>query len=189
MAFALQQYIKPAFSCLPQLTVLAVRNATKKKRQHYKRELDPILESSASIPKGGPIPPTHKTVAYVPVPLHLEADVWQRRNVDHKGIWLWHENWEMQKDNRKRALNKLHGPLRTRLNCIRHNSILPEELRQLADQETCWLLKQSHPFAMRNRCMVTGRQRSVKKKWRVSRIVFRKYADHGEMSGIMRGKW
>ena len=189
MAFALKQYIKPTFTCLPQLTVLAIRNATKKKRQHFKPVIDPLLESSASIPKGGPIPPTHKTVAYIPVPYHLQPDVWQRRNTKGKTIWLWHENWQMQKDARKRALATVHGPLRTRLDCIRHNTILPEELRQLADQETCWLPKQSHRYGVRNRCIMTGRQRSIKSQWRVSRIVFRKYADHGEMSGVMRGKW
>ena len=167
-----------------QLTVQSVRYGPRRKK--IKRK---VMKTSATIPSGGPVPPEYETVAYIPVPDHLQPDVWGRRGLDRKAPMLWHENWQMQKDARKRALSVVHGPLRTRLNCLQYNGFLPLELKQLADQEICWLPKQSCRDGVTNRCMLTSRPRGNKHRWRLSRIVFRRFADHGQMSGIMRAKW
>ena len=168
---------------LHQTKLFAVRGSKRNRPKKFE------LKSSASIPKGGPVPPDHQTVAYIPVPPHLEPDAWGRRGLDRKAPILWHENWQMQKDARKRALCVVHGPLRTRLNCLRHNGFLPLELKQLADQEICWLPKQSNRNGIKNRCILTSRARSNKFRWRISRFMFRHFADHGKMSGVMRAKW
>ena len=184
MAQPLKQLSALLLQQFKQTTLLFVRGA-KKRRGKSKY----VLKSSASIPKGGPVPPDYKTVAYIPIPPHLEVDAWQKRGLDRKSPVLWHENWQMQKDARKRALCVLHGPLRTRLNCLRYNGFLPLELKQLADQEICWLPKQSNRDGIKNRCIYTSRARSNKLRWRMSRFMFRGIADHGKLSGVMRAKW
>ena len=168
---------------LHHVTTLSVRGGKK-----YRKKV--ALKSSASIPKGGPVPPDHETVAYVPIPWHLTPEGWSTRGSKAtKSPKLWHEDWRMQRDARKRALCVLHGPLRARLNCLRHNGFLPLEMKQLADQEISCLPKQSDYASCNNRCILTGRPRGNKKRWRISRMMFRNFADHGLMSGIMRGKW
>lgn len=62
-------------------------------------------------------------------------------------------------------------------------------LQELADKEIAALPRDSCPVRIRNRCVMTSRPRGVKRRWRLSRIVFRHLADHNQMSGIIRARW
>lgn len=62
-------------------------------------------------------------------------------------------------------------------------------LQEIADKEIAALPRDSCPVRIRNRCVLTSRPRGVKKRWRLSRIVFRHLADHNQMSGILRARW
>lgn len=62
-------------------------------------------------------------------------------------------------------------------------------LQEVADKEIAALPRDSCPVRIRNRCVMTSRPRGVKKRWRLSRIVFRHLADHNQMSGILRARW
>ena len=47
----------------------------------------------------------------------------------------------------------------------------------------------SHLSRVRNRCIITGRSRSILRKYKISRIIFRDFALKGFLSGIRRSVW
>ena len=169
-----------------QITVLpcAFKSSKWIRKRRYKQK------TSAVIPKGGPVAPDFQTVSYKPLPEHLDPEHWGKRgDLSRKSPTLWHVNWQMQKDARKRATATYYGPLRTRMDCLRFNGFLPLELKELADYEICTLPKDSNRIRTVNRCVMTSRPRGKKRRWRLSRMTLRHIMDHGMMSGIMRGKW
>ncbi|CAH2311249.1 28S ribosomal S14, mitochondrial [Pelobates cultripes] len=95
----------------------------------------------------------------------------------------------MFRDVKRRKMAYEYADDRLRINALRKNIILPKELREVADKEIAALPRDSCPVRIRNRCVLTSRPRGVKKRWRLSRIVFRHLADHNQMSGIQRGMW
>ncbi|XP_051867100.1 28S ribosomal protein S14, mitochondrial [Pristis pectinata] len=101
----------------------------------------------------------------------------------------YYVDWRMLRDVKRRKLAFEYADERRRLNAIRKNTILPKELQEVADQEIAALPRDSCPVRIRNRCVLTSRPRGVKRKWRLSRIVFRHLADHNQMSGIQRAMW
>eukprot|EP00075_Anas_platyrhynchos_P030014 XP_027319267.1 28S ribosomal protein S14, mitochondrial [Anas platyrhynchos] len=98
-------------------------------------------------------------------------------------------DWRMLRDVKRRKLAYEYADERLRINAIRKNTILPKELQEVADKEIAALPRDSCPVRIRNRCVLTSRPRGVKRRWRLSRIVFRHFADHAQMSGIQRAMW
>ncbi|KAL4656126.1 28S ribosomal protein S14, mitochondrial [Arapaima gigas] len=98
-------------------------------------------------------------------------------------------NWRMLRDVKRRNMAYEHADERLRINALRKNTILPKELQEVADKEIAALPRDSCPVRIRNRCVLTSRPRGVKKRWRLSRIVFRDLVDHNQMSGIQRAMW
>ncbi|XP_034884517.1 28S ribosomal protein S14, mitochondrial-like [Mirounga leonina] len=78
---------------------------------------------------------------------------------------------------------------RLRINSLRKNTILPKDLQEVADGEIAALPRDSCPVRIRNRCVMTSRPRGVKRRWRLSRIVFRHLADHGQLLGVQQATW
>ncbi|XP_078417621.1 small ribosomal subunit protein uS14m [Cetorhinus maximus] len=101
----------------------------------------------------------------------------------------YYVDWRMLRDVKRRKMAFEYADERRRLNAIRKNTILPKELQEVADQEIANLPRDSCPVRIRNRCVLTSRPRGVKRRWRLSRIVFRHLADHNQMSGIQRAMW
>ncbi|NXD62878.1 RT14 protein, partial [Eolophus roseicapillus] len=101
----------------------------------------------------------------------------------------YYVDWRMLRDVKRRKLAYEYADQRLRINAIRKNTILPKELQEVADKEIADLPLDSCPVRIHNRCVLTSRPRGVKRRWRLSRIVFRHFADHGEMSGIQRAMW
>lgn len=95
----------------------------------------------------------------------------------------------MLKDYKKRMTLKEHYPERMRINAIRKNTLLPKELRELADEEIKALPLNSSIVRVRQRCVITSRPRGVLRRWRLSRIVWRHLADYNKLSGITRACW
>ncbi|XP_072022507.1 small ribosomal subunit protein uS14m-like [Amphiura filiformis] len=98
-------------------------------------------------------------------------------------------DWRMRRDAIRRQLTKEHSQERRLLNCIRKNTILPDEVKVMADQEIASLPRDSSYVRIRNRCAITSRSRGVVQRWRLSRIVWRQEADANHMSGVQRAKW
>ncbi|XP_063283345.1 small ribosomal subunit protein uS14m [Pelobates fuscus] len=101
----------------------------------------------------------------------------------------YYADWRMFRDVKRRKMAYEYADERLRINALRKNIILPKELREVADKEIAALPRDSCPVRIRNRCVLTSRPRGVKKRWRLSRIVFRHLADHNQMSGIQRAMW
>ncbi|XP_074859243.1 small ribosomal subunit protein uS14m [Carettochelys insculpta] len=101
----------------------------------------------------------------------------------------YYVNWRMLRDVKRRKMAYEYADERLRINALRKNNILPKELQEIADKEIAALPRDSCPVRIRNRCVLTSRPRGVKRRWRLSRIVFRHLADHGQMSGIQRAMW
>ncbi|TRZ26854.1 hypothetical protein HGM15179_000198 [Zosterops borbonicus] len=101
----------------------------------------------------------------------------------------YYVDWRMLRDVKRRKIAYEYADERLRINAIRKNSILPKELQEVADKEIAALPRDSCPVRIRNRCVLTSRPRGVKRRWRLSRIVLRHFADHAQMSGIQRAMW
>ncbi|XP_051556078.1 28S ribosomal protein S14, mitochondrial-like [Myxocyprinus asiaticus] len=101
----------------------------------------------------------------------------------------YYVDWRMLRDVKRRQMAYEYADTRLRFNAIRKNTILPKELQEIADKEISILPRDSCPVRIRNRCVMTSRPRGVKRRWRLSRIVFRHLADHNQMSGIQRSMW
>ncbi|XP_053356951.1 28S ribosomal protein S14, mitochondrial [Clarias gariepinus] len=101
----------------------------------------------------------------------------------------YYVDWRMLRDVKRRQMAYEYADTRLRINAIRKNTLLPKELQEVADKEIAALPRDSCPVRIRNRCVITSRPRGVKRRWRLSRIVFRHLADHNQMSGIQRAMW
>jgi len=98
-------------------------------------------------------------------------------------------NWQMKKDFVKRQAVKEGYAERMRLNAVRKNTILPKQIQAVADKEVSELTRDSNPIRLTKRCVLTGRARGTKTRYRVSRIMYRKFADYGNLSGVKRACW
>ncbi|XP_036891019.1 28S ribosomal protein S14, mitochondrial isoform X1 [Sturnira hondurensis] len=124
----------------------------------------------------------------------------------------YYVDWRMLRDVKRRKMAFDYADERLRINSLRKNTILPKILQhieeertvphfmreallprhqsqEVADEEIAALPRDSCPVRIRNRCVMTSRPRGVKRRWRLSRIVFRHLADHGQMSGVQRAIW
>lgn len=104
-------------------------------------------------------------------------------------IRTYYVDWRMVRDVKRRQMAFEYASERLRTNAIRKNTILPKELQEIADNEIANMPRDSCPVRIRNRCIMTSRPRGVKRRWRLSRIVFRHLADHNQMSGVQRAMW
>ncbi|XP_004613877.1 28S ribosomal protein S14, mitochondrial isoform X1 [Sorex araneus] len=101
----------------------------------------------------------------------------------------YYVDWKMLRDVKRRKMAFEYADERLRINALRKNTVLPKGLQEVADEEIAALPRDSCPVRIRNRCVMTSRPRGVKRRWRLSRIVFRHLADHGLLSGVQRAMW
>lgn len=98
-------------------------------------------------------------------------------------------DWRMARDAKRRRIVKEYARLRININSLRKNDILPKALQEIADKEIAELPLNSCTTRIHGRCVVTSRARSFVRPWRVSRIMFRHFADYNYMSGVQRAMW
>jgi len=72
---------------------------------------------------------------------------------------------------------------------IQDRRSLSSNLRYEYSLQLSKLPRNSSKTRVRNRCILTGRSRSVYKQFRVSRIVFRNLASQGLIMGIKKTSW
>nr|WOH22551.1 ribosomal protein S14 [Gastrodia javanica] len=66
---------------------------------------------------------------------------------------------------------------------------LPSDMRDKHRSKLSKLPRKSSFSRVRNRCLSTGRPRSVLEYFRISRIVFRGLASRGPLMGIKKSSW
>ena len=66
---------------------------------------------------------------------------------------------------------------------------LPSDMRDIHRNKLSKLPRNSSFTRVRNRCIFTGRPRSVYAFFRISRIVFRGLASRGSLMGVKKASW
>mgnify|MGYP000131448506 CR=1 FL=1 len=61
--------------------------------------------------------------------------------------------------------------------------------QEIADKEVAAQPRDSNPIRLVDRCVMTGRGRGTVRPWRVSRMLFRHFADYDKLSGFKRACW
>lgn len=81
-------------------------------------------------------------------------------------------------ENKKRVLKKIFNDLK-----------LPKKLRMRAYYQLKSLPRDCSITRINNRCLLTNRSRSIYKKFRLSRLAFRRMALNGDLIGVRKSTW
>ena len=82
-----------------------------------------------------------------------------------------------------------HKVLRAQLKETIRDPKTQDEERFLAQTKLQKLPRNSAPGRVRNRCQITGRSRSVYRRFGISRITLREYAHKGLLPGVRKASW
>ncbi|XP_046860043.1 ribosomal protein S14, mitochondrial-like isoform X2 [Xenia sp. Carnegie-2017] len=94
-----------------------------------------------------------------------------------------------RRDQKRRDMFAEYEEKRGRLRMISKCDILPSNIRNHAATELAELPKDSSITRIRNRCVLTDRGRGVIGRFRISRIMFKYYAEKGLIAGVQRSQW
>jgi small subunit ribosomal protein S14 len=95
----------------------------------------------------------------------------------------------VQRDKKRRRLQKKYANQRAKLKAVIYNKQAPMEDRFQAVLKLSELPKNSSKIRLRNRCTLTGRSRSVYRKFKLSRSALRLLALRGELPGVTKSSW
>ena len=90
---------------------------------------------------------------------------------------------------KRRALYEQHEMERSNLRYLKKNDILPSTVRKKAAEDLESLPRDSSITRVRNRCVLTDRGRGLVGRFRISRMMFRYYADKGLIAGMQKSTW
>jgi small subunit ribosomal protein S14 len=95
----------------------------------------------------------------------------------------------IQKNKKRERMAKQFEARRARLKAVADNDALPMEERFAARLKLAELPRNSSKTRIRNRCELTGRPRSVYRKFKLSRIALRELASTGQIPGVVKSSW
>lgn len=95
----------------------------------------------------------------------------------------------VERNKKRERLAKKFAARRARLKAVAENESLPMEERFQARLKLAELPRNSSKTRIRNRCDLTGRPRSVYRKFRLSRIALRELASTGQIPGVVKSSW
>jgi small subunit ribosomal protein S14 len=95
----------------------------------------------------------------------------------------------IQKDLLKRKLFKKDELQRLILKSMIKNSVISDETKTFAVGHLFRMSKNGSRTRIRNRCVLTGRGRSIHRRFKLSRITFRELASKGLLNGIYKSTW
>ncbi|PRD19825.1 UNVERIFIED_CONTAM: 28S ribosomal protein S14 [Trichonephila clavipes] len=98
-------------------------------------------------------------------------------------------DWRMLRDVKRRKVVKEYAKLRLQINAVRYNTLLPKEIKEIAQKEIEALPTDSCTTKLHKRCILTSRPRGRYRKFRMSRIIWRHLADYNQISGVERAMW
>nr|AZS52488.1 ribosomal protein S14 [Balanophora laxiflora]UPI49023.1 ribosomal protein S14 [Balanophora laxiflora] len=93
------------------------------------------------------------------------------------------------RDHKRRVLAAKYELRRKLYKAFIKDPDLPSDLRYKHRYKLSKLPRNSSFARVRNRCILTGRPRSVYELFRISRIVFRGLASRGSLMGINKSSW
>ncbi|CAF0762446.1 unnamed protein product [Rotaria sordida] len=93
----------------------------------------------------------------------------------------------MLRDIKRRTLIRKYWPERFRHQLLRKNMVLPDSFKNYCrEEEFSRFTNETQPWWRWNRCALTSRQWGVIEQYRLGRIMWRRFADYNQMSGVMR---
>jgi ribosomal protein S14 len=95
----------------------------------------------------------------------------------------------IQRDKKKRILYKKYELKRLQLTSILHDLNIPKDIRYQSLQQLNLLPRNSCKIRIKNRCVLSGRGRSVLRFCGFSRLKFRELASQGRLMGITKASW
>jgi small subunit ribosomal protein S14 len=95
----------------------------------------------------------------------------------------------IEKNNRRKRMTKNAAPKRAKLKAIIADKKKPMEERFAATLKLAELPRNSSATRIRNRCEITGRPRSVYRKYKLSRIALRELGSKGLVPGLVKSSW
>ncbi len=95
----------------------------------------------------------------------------------------------IQKNKRREALVRRMAARRARLKAMARDAALPPEERFKARLRLAEMPRNSSKVRIQNRCELTGRPRSVYRKFKLSRIALRDLASQGRIPGVVKSSW
>ena len=95
----------------------------------------------------------------------------------------------VEKNKRRAKLAQRFAAKRARLRAIADDKKVDQEERFAARLKLAELPRNSSPTRIRNRCELTGRPRSVYRKFKLSRIALRELASTGQIPGMVKSSW
>ena len=96
---------------------------------------------------------------------------------------------KIERDLKRRKLVANYNRKRTALKKILSDKSISKEMRALAQESLEKLPRDSSPVRLTNRCMLTGRPRSVSRFFGISRIKMRELALQGKLPGVSKASW
>lgn len=93
------------------------------------------------------------------------------------------------RDFKRRKLAAQYELKRLEYRAIIQDLSLPYSVRSSFISKLALLPRNSSKTRVQNRCVLTGRPRSVLRHFRVSRIVFRELASKGLLAGVTKSSW
>ena len=95
----------------------------------------------------------------------------------------------INRNDKRRALSKRFDAKRKRLKAIVMKKDTPMEERFSAALKLAEVPRNSAKGRIRNRCELSGRARSVYRKFKLSRIALRDMANQGLIPGVVKSSW
>jgi len=95
----------------------------------------------------------------------------------------------VEKNNRRAKMVKQYAARRAKLKEMAVDDKLQPEERFAARLKLAKLPRNSSPTRIRNRCEMTGRPRSVYRKFKLSRLALRELASSGSLPGVVKSSW
>jgi small subunit ribosomal protein S14 len=95
----------------------------------------------------------------------------------------------IQKNNKRKRIVARDAKKRAELKAIIRDMTIPGEERFTAMLKLSSLPKNGAKIRVRNRCALSGRPRSVYRKFELSRIALRDLASSGYIPGMVKSSW
>lgn len=114
----------------------------------------------------------------------------KRATLEFQQVRHQYGNRWMKRDDKRRQLAKKYAQERLCMVALKRNDILPNEIRtEISESFDKLIPRQTALRQLTARCIITGRGRGTVYNYRVSRIMFRHFADYNLLSGVQRGIW
>ena len=95
----------------------------------------------------------------------------------------------IERNKKRERLAKKFSAKRAKLKAIADNDSLAMEDRFAARLKLAEMPRNSSKVRIKHRCDLTGRSRSVYRKFRLSRIALRQLASTGQIPGMVKASW